>query len=260
MRARLRLAPVKCGRWCRQAGGLAVCPRPLPATPSLPDPLLHCLPGAACTACRSGPACTACAASRTMTAPWSAATSARRVGWRRGQERERGGGLADCTDAASWGGLRLATACVHTRAGSLNGDTRPPPPHPHPHLPTPHPHRPAQDWYHHGCVGLKAPGSAEGEGDDAPDSFRCPLCCMQARGRWLWAGRGMRRLLSSVRACRRTAARCHGGDALLALSSLIDEADPLTKLLFAGGRQVRTLPQAARAQPGCPQRGGTQVS
>jgi hypothetical protein len=38
-----------------------------------------------------------------------------------------------------------------------------------------------QDWYHHECVGLKAPGT-EGDGDEPPDSFRCPLCCMRVRG------------------------------------------------------------------------------
>lgn len=38
-----------------------------------------------------------------------------------------------------------------------------------------------QDLYHYRCVGLRAPGAAEGEGDDPPASFRCPLCCMRVR-------------------------------------------------------------------------------
>lgn len=35
-----------------------------------------------------------------------------------------------------------------------------------------------QELYHHGCVGLKAPGS-DGDGDEPPSPFRCPLCCMR---------------------------------------------------------------------------------
>jgi hypothetical protein len=36
-----------------------------------------------------------------------------------------------------------------------------------------------KDLYHYRCVGLRAPGAAEGEGDNPPASFRCPLCCMR---------------------------------------------------------------------------------
>ena len=39
-----------------------------------------------------------------------------------------------------------------------------------------------QDWYHHACMGLRAPGT-QGDGDDTPETFRCPLCCMRVGGR-----------------------------------------------------------------------------
>ena len=41
-----------------------------------------------------------------------------------------------------------------------------------------------QGWFHHRCVGLCPPGAATGDeaaGDEPPDSFACPLCCMKVR-------------------------------------------------------------------------------
>lgn len=57
-----------------------------------------------------------------------------------------------------------------------------------------------QEWYHHRCVGLRAPGAPEREGDEPPASFRCPLCCMRVRRQW--EARRVPRSRACTAACR----------------------------------------------------------
>ena len=58
------------------------------------------------------------------------------------------------------------------------------------------------DWFHYECVGLRppgAPGNEEEEEQDAPENFRCPMCCMRVRP-WVlaWEAHAPR----AVRTCR----------------------------------------------------------
>lgn len=40
------------------------------------------------------------------------------------------------------------------------------------------------EWYHFGCVGLKAPGSGNDDGDSVPERFSCPVCCLKSQTKY----------------------------------------------------------------------------